>query len=315
MRLPSLTALKTFETAARLGGVTRAAEELNVTQSAVSRQIRLLEQELGVSLFRRVHRGVVLSAEGERLAATLHDAFNRIAEGVDRLQRDPWTLKIRVPPTFGVRWLWPRLRQFEAAHPKVTAEVSMLWACTDPGDGGFDLGVRLRPGAWPAENLTELFEERLAPVCSPAFIAGRKPPASGADFERFPLLHCANHHDWRLWSRNWSGGPFDCEHGETFDTLDFALRAAEAGRGVAVTDLAMAEDDIAAGRLQVLVPEAVSNGHVYYLVSPDPHTERPAVRLFRKWIVAQADETRAAGRGADRREAAEANAGAATADE
>lgn len=292
-RLPSLNALHTFEAAARLGGITRAAEELHVTQSAVSRQIRALEEELGLPLFRRVHRGVVLTAEGEQLAATLREAFGRVSEGIQRLKRDPWQLKVRVPPTFGVRWLWPRLNRFETANPDILTEVSMLWSNIEPGDGGFDLGVRLRPGAWPEANRTVLFEERLAPVCAPGFIDGRT-PKTGHDFERFPLLHCSNHQDWRLWSRNWSGGPFDCEHGEVFDTLDFALRAAEAGRGIAVTDLAMAEADLAAGRLKVVVPETVANGHIYYLISPEPEAERAAVRRFRDWICSEAAATREA---------------------
>ncbi len=133
-RLPSLNALRTFEAVARLGGMERAAGELHVTQSAVSRQIRLLEEELGILLFRRVHRGLVLTPKGQALASTLRAALDLISSGVEHLARPSERLRIHVASTFGIRWLVPRLPRFEARHPEWRIEVNLAWYNFEPKD-------------------------------------------------------------------------------------------------------------------------------------------------------------------------------------
>lgn len=290
-RLPSLTALKAFEATARLGGPTRAAEELNITQSAVSRHVRGLEEELGLALFRRVHRGVVLTEEGRILAAAMTRSLDLVAETVDRLTRDRNTLKVRTLPSVGVRWLWPRLHRFEARHPEVRLTVDILWHQMDPEDVEHDCGIRGDAGPWPPESVTPLMGERLVPVCSPAFAASRTLPRTPAEFARAPLLHCSlDRNDWRVWARKWPGGPFDVEHGPNFDMLDMALRAAEAGRGIAMADLNLIGDDLASGRLVAPWPDVVASGMDYVLVARD-RADKPAIGLFRDWLVEEARAT------------------------
>jgi LysR family glycine cleavage system transcriptional activator len=289
-RLPSLNALRTFEAVARLGSMDQAARELFVTQSAVSRQVRLLEREIGIPLFRRVHRGLVLTAKGQELAKTLQEAFKLVASGVERLTKPSERLTVRSPPTFGIRWLMPRLPRFEALHPDWKVEINITWHEIGPDTLKHDVGIRCDPGPWPGKCLTPLMVERLTPVCSPKLLETWPLSRRAADFEKVPLLHCSYPGcDWLQWARQWGGEPFDVNHGETFDMLDLALRAAEAGRGVAMADLGMIEDDLALGRLVAPFPDIVVPGEAYVFVQPDPERSSPLALAFRDWLV---EETR-----------------------
>jgi LysR family transcriptional regulator, glycine cleavage system transcriptional activator len=291
-RLPSLNALRTFEAIARLGSMNDAAEELHVTQSAVSRQLRTLEEELGVLLFRRVHRGLVLTPKGQALAATLGEALDLISEGVERIARSSELLKIRVPPTFGIRWLMPRLSRFETRHPEWTIEVNLVWVNFKPTDRGYDAGIVLGSTSWPDACLTFLFTERITPVCSPAFLEKHGPPKTADHFKALQLLHSQfrspDPGDWNRWARGWGGGWLDTNRGETFDTLDLSLRAAEAGRGIAMADLVMIEDDLALGRLVLTCPDAVVAGESYYFVETDPGEGSHIALAFREWLLDEA---------------------------
>lgn len=290
-RLPSLTALRAFEATARLGGPTRAAEELNVTQSAVSRHVRALETELKLPLFRRVHRGVVPTDEGRALAGALTRAFEQVGETIERLTRDVSALKLRVLPTIGVRWLWPRLSAFEALQPGLKLNVDILWHHMPPDDGEHDCGIRGHLGPWPEELGAPLMSERLIPVCSPDFLASPAMPATTAELARAPLLHgSTDRRDWRQWARGWSGGDFDSDHGTTFDMLDLALRAAEAGRGIAITDLHVVSDELARGTLVAPWPETVDTGYDYVFVA-HATAAHPALAALRDWLVAEARAT------------------------
>jgi LysR family glycine cleavage system transcriptional activator len=293
-RLPSLTALKAFEATARLGGPTLAAQELFVTQSAVSRHVRALEEELGLPLFRRVHRGLVLTPEGRALASVLTQSLERVAETIDRLTRDRRSLKLRALPSFGVRWLWPRLYRFEARNPDVRLNVDILWHQMQPEDVEHDCGIRVEVGPWPERAGTVLMGERLTPVCSPSFAAAHPLPRTAEDFAGAPLLHgSADRRDWHTWSRSWSGGRFDAEHGTVFDMMDMALRAAEAGRGIAMADVNLIGDDLAVGRLLAPWPDVVASGESYVFVARD-RDEKPAIAALRDWLVEEAAATLAA---------------------
>ncbi len=288
-RLPSLNALKTFEAIARLGGMKKAAWELSVTESAVSRQIRLLEEELGVSLFRRVHRGLVLTPKGHELAKTLRDAFGMVEAGVKRVTKAPERLTVRTPPTFGIRWLMPRLPRFEERHPDWKVEINITWHEIRPDTLKHDVGIRYDPGTWPEKCITPLMVERLTPVCSPKLLEIWPLSRSAQDLGKVPLLHCSwPGTDWIRWVKGWGGDPFDVDRGENFDLLDLALRAAEAGRGVAMADLAMIEDDLALGRLVAPFPDIVVPGETYVFVEPEPEQSSPVARAFREWLKEEA---------------------------
>lgn len=291
-RLPSLNALRCFEAIARLGSMNDAAHELHVTQSAVSRQLRSLEEELGTLLFRRVHRGLVLTPKGQALASTLKEALDLISGGVERITRSSELLKIRVPPTFGIRWLMPRLSRFEVRHPEWSIEVNLVWLNFKPTDRGYDAGIVYGSTSWPDACLTPLFTEQMTPVCSPAFLEKHGTAKAADYFEALQLLHShfrlPDPGDWNLWARGWGGGSFDTNRGETFDTLDLSLRAAEAGRGIAMADLAMIEDDLKLRRLVLTCPEAVVAGEAYYFVEPEPDHSSHIALAFREWLIEEA---------------------------
>lgn len=296
-RLPSLNALRCFEAIARLGNMNDAADELHVTQSAVSRQLRALEEELGALLFRRVHRGLVLTQKGQVLASTLREAFDLISGGVERLQRSSERLRIRVTPTFGIRWLMPRLPRFEALHPEWRIEVNLAWSNFEPTDRGYDVGIVCGLSSWPSPLLTPLFAEQLTPVCSPAFLEKHRLPQKADDFASLRLLHCQfrppDPGDWNRWAQAWEGGLFDTSRGEFFDTLDLALRAAATGRGIAIADLAVIEDDLALGSLVVPYPDAVVTGTSYSFVEPDPEQSSRIALAFREWVLEEAKASQA----------------------
>ncbi|MFM9859852.1 LysR substrate-binding domain-containing protein [Pseudoxanthobacter sp. M-2] len=291
-RLPSLTALRAFEATARLASVTRAADELHVTQSAVSRHLRTLEDELGLPLVRRVHRGVAITPAGRTLAAALSASFERIGETIERLTREKNSLRLRALPSIGVRWLWPRLHRFEAAHPEVRLHVDILWHNMQPDDVEHDVGIRVGRGAFPEEEASLLMVEQLTPVCAPSLLLANPRPWTAATLARLPLLHgAADYADWRMFVDGWSGGSFDVERGSSFDVLDMALRAAEAGRGVLAADINLIGEDLAAGRLVAPCDDIVPSGHAYYVVCPDRGDDLPAVRFLRDWLIAEAQAT------------------------
>lgn len=290
-RLPSLNALRAFEAAARLGALNRAADELSVTESAVSRQIRALEDELGVGLFRRVHRGVRLSPAGERLASALGQAFETIRRGVDEVRKGPAEIRVRVLPTLGTRWLLPRLSAFESAHPDLKVRVSVLWESMTPDDVEHDVGIVMDENRWPPERLIALFRERLTPVCSPAYLKRIGRLDTPASLRRALLLHCSGAPDWPLWLKQAGFPEAETDGGEWFDTMDMALRAAERGRGVAIADLAMVADDLALGRLVRASGIVVTDRTNYHVVRRDGGRARPEVDRFVAWLLAEAAAT------------------------
>lgn len=291
-RLPSLNALRAFEATARHLSVTLAAEELSVTQSAVSRHIRALEDELGLVLFRRLHRAIRLSPEGEQLARALGQAFEGIGRAVEQVRQRPGELRVRVPPTFGTRWLLPRLRGFEHANPDVKVRVSVLWENMSPDDAEHDVAVIVNSPGWPASELVPLFEEQLAPVCSPGFLQHHAGALANLT-PGVPLLHCTGPQDWRQWANERGPGELDWSRGEVFDTMDMALRAAEGGRGVAMADLNMILDDLDLGRLVRPLAGCVTGQDGLFLVRRDSLRPRSDVGRFVAWIVAEAAATRA----------------------
>jgi LysR family glycine cleavage system transcriptional activator len=293
-RLPALTAQRAFEAAARLGSVTAAASELSVTQGAVSRQIRLLEEDLGQPLFRRLHRGVELTSGGEKLSRSLSDAFGQIGHAVADLKRPNDVVSVKAVPTFAIRWLLPRLVEFRRAHPAIKLEVSTAWHEVDLERESFDCGItgcsepQGRNYLW-----VELVKEAILPVCTPDYARKMGAPHSAADFARHTLLHpTPDRSDWRMWMEGWGGGRFDVTGGQTFDTIDLAIRAAEAGLGVAIAELSLLADQIELGQLISPVPIAVPAGLSNWFVCRANIAERPAVRTFRDWLVAEAAKTK-----------------------
>jgi LysR family glycine cleavage system transcriptional activator len=294
-RLPALTALRAFEAAARLGSVTAAAAELAVTQGAISRQIRLLEEDLRQPLFRRLHRGIELTPAGQKLSNSMTDAFFQIGHAVADLKRPSDVVSVKAAPTFSIRWLLPRLAEFRRLHPGIKLEVATAWDDVDLDKEDFDCGVGCDP---PTERRShyvwiELAKEVVVPVCTQAYARKMGAPHTAADFARHTLLHpTPDRRDWRTWMEGWGGGRFDVSGGQTFDTIDLAIRAAESGLGVAIAELSLLADQIELGQLITPVPIAVPAGTSNWFVCRANIAERPAVRTFRDWLVVEVAKTK-----------------------
>ena len=286
-RLPPLNALQVFETVARHRSFTRAAEELCVTQGAVSRQILALEDYYRFALFKRHPRGLTLTPEGETLLPAVKESFARIEEVSLRLTRKQTDLALKVP-TCVMRWVLPRIMKFQSEHPDLELRITTTWRHDVDFDvEPFDAAIVYGSAPGPGVRALTLFDERLMPVCSPQLLAD-KPLACVADLARHTLLHpTRDHRDWKLWLARAGGEDVDAD----VDTLDLATNAAMQGFGVALGDATLAAEDIAAKRLVTPLDCVVESGARYYLVCPDSATQVRKVEQFWAWLASHRDET------------------------
>jgi LysR family transcriptional regulator, glycine cleavage system transcriptional activator len=286
-RLPPLNAIKAFEAAARLGSFTRAAEELNVTHGAVSRQIRLLEDWLGARLFLRTSRNTVLTQVGTDLLAEASPALDRLAAVSRRLQscaRTETALRVSALPTFAMRWLIPRLPGFQRHHPGV--ELRIVTASTPAEQFRMDVdavisGPSRQPG-WIGKRF--LSEARL-PVLSPDLMKVC-PLRTPADLERHTLLHAATLPDaWPRWLAAANFPDLKPLRDQVFEHFYFAIQAALEGLGVLMGPVALITDELRAGRLLAPIREPATRTRGYFLYTPEASSDAPAIASFRQWLV------------------------------
>jgi len=290
-RLPSLNGLRAFEAAARHLSFTQAASELNVTQTAISHQIRRLEQELGVRLFVRRNRALELTAEARDYLPGIRAAFNDLRLATDRLRRrdDDHVLTISTLASLAAKWLLPRLATFQEAHPDIDVRITTSTALVDFRTGDVDAAIRYGRGHWPGLRADWLMADELFPVCSPALLTGDRPLRCPQDLADQTLLHTSGGYDddWRLWLTA-AGLPSSIPKlpGLTFDLILLTLQAAIDGAGVAMGRTSYVEADIAKGRLVVPFTIALPTDAGFYLVSPDGKADPPALAAFRGWLTA-----------------------------
>ncbi|NYZ15313.1 transcriptional regulator GcvA [Azospirillum sp. RWY-5-1] len=289
-RLPPLNALRAFEAAGRHLSFTRAAEELNVTQGAVSRHVKGLEEVLGVALFRRGHRGLELTREGTALLPRLSDGFDRLADAVAALRPATSDLTVKVLPTFAVRWLIPRLTRFQDRHPDLAVRLTTSWHEVDFSREDFDAGIVHGNHLHVSyDRLFPVVTMRVAPACAPSLLEGANPLRRPEDLVHHTLLHgsprCTA---WKAWLRTHPVPGVDPESGLIFDIDDSAWRAAASGAGVALCDLQFVAEDLAAGRLVLPFDRPVLELGSYYLVCPHRTSDLPAVMAFRAWLQEEA---------------------------
>ena len=277
-RLPPLTALRFFAVAARTGSFTRAAEELCVTQGAVSRQVLLLEEFYGQALFLRQARGLVLTEAGQLLARTANAALEQIAQTTQVLRRRMEVREVRfMIPTCAMLWAMPLLMRFQARHPgfRIAVSTTLSHALDEER---FDAGIvyeRL-DSTLPRHRL--LFAERLTPVCSPRLMLGAQALRTPKDLARCVLLHARpDHQDWRLWLDAAHLDEIDPSSGLDFQTLDLSNSAAAEGYGVALGDCVIAQPAIDSGRLCAPFPIDVETGCGYFLRWHESHAERAEI--------------------------------------
>jgi LysR family glycine cleavage system transcriptional activator len=287
-RLPPLSALRTFEAAARHLSFTRAAGELHVTQAAVSHQIKALEEHLGVLLFRRLSRRLLLTEEGQLLMPSVRRAFDELAAGIERVRERccGGSFTISTTPSIAANWLAARLGRFQALRPEFEIRLMATPRLVDFAREGVDCGIRYGFGDWPGLEAVRLFNAALTPVCSPQLLDGPVPLAVPADLARHTLLHALDDmDDWRLWLRAAGALDIDPQRGPKFESLPLALQAAVSGTGVAISRGPLAAEYLAAGRLVRPFELELPSECAYYFVAPEVSAEQPKIRAFREWLL------------------------------
>ena len=271
-RLPPLYALRAFESAARQLSFTRAAQELNITQSAISRHIKTLEQDLGCLLFERKGPSVKLTPTGSILAKDLSSAFADLQGVCDLVRAGRGSLRLKAPSTLTMRWLMAAMEQYRVVSGENRVQLTSVWMDVDFVDfraEPYDCAVLLADGDFPADcQSVRLFDEWLVPVCAPRYAqaAGeRSPLCAGTD-----LLHASHDcRDWRLWLEKVGRlGEVNWQTGKRFETLNAGISAAVEGFGVAIGDLSLVQELVASGQLALPERTVVRSGMSYYLVWP-----------------------------------------------
>ncbi|MDZ5459510.1 transcriptional regulator GcvA [Azohydromonas lata] len=291
-RLPPLNAIRAFEAAARHMSITLAAEELHVTPGAVSRQIKTLEDALGVQLFTRGHRNISLTRQGQDYCRAVTRAIEVLREATRKLQRrrQRKQLKIRAYTTFAMRWLIPRLSGFHAAHPDIEVLLKASLEPVDFRNEDIDGAIRLGDGHWPGAHAIRLVDNVLVPVASPALLGAgpklKRPP----DLAHHTLLHSiARPDDWGYWLE--AAGvseQIDARAGMTYESSAMSYAAAVEGQGVAIAQRFLVEKDLQEGRLVTPFKKALDMGDfTYYLLTPSHREESADMQRFRLWLLEQ----------------------------
>jgi LysR family glycine cleavage system transcriptional activator len=289
-RLPPLNALRAFEAAARHESFTRAAAELSVTQGAVSHQVKALESELGVRLFNRAPRGLVVTEAGKEFLVAVRDGFDRIALGTERLlqRQNAGVLTVSTSPDFAAKWLVHRLGGFVEAHPEIDLRVSASLHHVDFAREEVDVAVRHGDGNWPGLDTVRLCAEQLFPVCSPKLLSGRKRLGKPADILKYPLIHTGTRADWTTWLQAAGIDDSKVRHGPVLNRDSMAIDAAINGQGLALARTTLSAFDIVNGRRVRPFAEALRLSKTYWIVCPKATAGLPKIATFRDWLLAQA---------------------------
>lgn len=284
-----LNALRVFIAVARHGGVSRAADALHLTHSAVSHQIRALQEELGVTLFEKRGRGLALASEAFAFAARIEAAFNEIEQATRELATGRRTrLRVSTIPSFAARWLLPRFGDFIASHPEIDVEVESSPRVADIKGGEIDIAIRFGSGRYPGLHTELLMRDWLFPVCSPEFARTHR-LGDPASIDGLPLLHSDNE-PWSWWFPAAGIVAEEPERGLMFSDSALMLQAAITGQGLGLARQTIAADAIRAGLLVRPFGALAESPHLYYFVCRKDKLESPAVVKFREWIFRQASE-------------------------
>jgi len=290
LSLPSLNGLRAFEAAARHLSFTRAAAELNVTQTAISHQIRRLEEQLGIRLFERRTRELLLTREAAAYLPAVQAAFEELRQATARLQRPArgGMLTVSTTASLAAKWLVTRVAAFQDANPGIEVRISTSSHLVDFVREEVDMAVRYGRGSWPGLRATWLMAEDIFPVCSPALLQDGKPLRKPADLADHTLLHTTtSREDWQLWLTA-AGLPISiaARRGLSFDQSFMAVQAAVEGLGVALGRTRFVEADIAAGRLVVPFDVVLPADAGFYIVAPEETADTPKITLFHDWLIA-----------------------------
>ncbi|MFL5287665.1 MAG: transcriptional regulator GcvA [Rhodopila sp.] len=289
MLLPSLTGLRAFEAAARHMSFKHAAAELNVTQTAISHQIRRLEEQLGMPLFIRQHRALVLTREAQDYLPSIRSAFEDLRRATQRLRRfdHDGLLTVSTTASLATKWLVSRVAAFQDANLGIEVRITTSAHLVDFRREEVDMAVRYGRGNWPGLHAAWLMAEHVFPVCSPALLSNGKPLQRPEDLAHHTLLHTmVSREDWQLWLTA-SGLPLSiaARRGLMFDQSFMAVQAAMEGLGVALGRASLVEADIATGRLVAPFDIVLPQDAGYYVVAPEATADTPKIALLRKWLI------------------------------
>ena len=297
-KLPPVNSLVVFEAAARLMNFTRAAQELSVTQAAVSRQIQLLEDHLGTQLFQRQPRALKLTLPGHRLHKAVTMSLEHIANTVMDLRRigPKADVTVATSVTFASYWLMAHIAKFRAANPEIELKVVASAPVSDLAAAGIDLAIRYGSGKWPGVQAIHLTDNEVFPVCSPDYLQGRKALKKPRDLLEESLLHLIEYDrnwvTWEAWLQNFGVPWKPAKRGLEFDNYLVLVQGALDGQGIALGGGRLAEDFIARGTLVRPISATLSSSRGFYLLVPtDVPLSQPA-KHFRDWIVGEAKGTR-----------------------
>ena len=314
-RFPPLNALRAFEAAARHSSFKLAAKELHVTPGAVSHQVKLLEEHLGVALFRRLTRALELTTEAHAMLPKVREGLEALQAAVERVRarEDMSSLTVVSPPNFAARWLVPRLSSFTAAHPNIELHIASRQSMVDTrGESAPVVSVkdtradspvamvRFGSGHYPGSHVEEVFSAVYVPVCSPRLLKGDHPLRKPEDLRFHTLLHDDTvveegaRPSWNDWLQSAGLTDIDATRGPHFSDAALAMDAAIEGMGVTLAIKPLLATEIEAKRLVVPFNIAAPTGYAYYLVTPESSSENRALTSFRKWLLDEAKPERIA---------------------
>jgi len=291
-RLPPLKALRAFEASARQLSFTRAAEELFVTQAAISHQIKALEDYLSIKLFMRKNRALLLTEEGQSYYMDIKDIFNALHEATERLyaRGAKGAITVSSQASFAIQWLVPRLSAFNSLHPDIDVRIKAVEQAENSLTGDVDIAIYYGRGNWPNIHADKLQTEYLIPVCSPLLqqdnlINGKPALLSIDDLAQHNLLHDTSRKSWKQWFKQVGVKGTNVNHGPIFSHSAMVLQAALHGQGVALAYSVLAKPDIDSGRLVCPFNDVIMSKNSYFIVCRESQKELGKIEAFRQWLL------------------------------
>ena len=291
-RIPPLNALKAFEAAAKHLSFTKAAEELFVTQAAISHQIKLLEDFLSIKLFLRKNRTLLLTEDGQAYYSDIKDIFSHIVDATERLlnRGAKGSITVAMPPSFAAKWLVPRISQFSTMYPDIDVRIKAVDFDEGFLDESTDIAIYYGRGRWQGLHSEQLHKEYLTPLCSPMLFASDKPLEELSDLSEHILLHDSSRDNWKYWLKEFDIKKINVNQGPIFSHSMLVLQAAALGQGIALGNTLLAKPEIDAGRLICPFEERVESKDGFYIVSENSEHEQEKITLFREWLLSQVEE-------------------------
>ena len=292
-RLPSLNALRAFEAAARHLSFTRAADELHVTQAAISHQVKALEEQIGLTLFQRRNRNLILTDVGQALLPDMSDAFDQMDAALARIKRrdQAGVLTVATMDSLAATWLMPRLTRFRDAHPDIDVRLATSDAIMEYDRDGIDIGIRYGRGDWSGLQAEELMREEIFPVCAPELVNGDIPLRVPSDLCHFTLIHDDMMEDWNMWLKAAGVADIDPMRGPGYSHSNLVMQAAINGEGIALGRGILVADALQAGLLVKPFDLALTARYRYYVAATPANADRPKVNAFRQWLMSEAAMT------------------------